>query len=254
MSWILLTRARSGKPDRLASLLTEAGLEVVHCPTIEVAPPESYTSLDTALRSLNSYDWALFTSRNAVESCVERLKQLNLAFPDHVKVLAVGRSTAEILESHHIHVSLIPKQFNSEAAVEALSEHLVSVTGLRFFFPRAAKGRQTLIEQLTRMGAEVDLVEAYRTVVAEESRTTIVQLFAQSTPRVAVFASPSAVQNLAEILAPSPLSEALNGTLTACIGPVTANALVEAGLSVDIYPVEATAEALGRAIIERLQG
>lgn len=253
MSWVLLTRAHSCT-DHLASMLAEAGIEVVYCPTIKIEPPESYTSLDKSLRSIDSYDWALFTSRNAVERCVERLKHLNLVFPDCVEVLAIGRATAKILKSHHIPVSLIPKQFNAEAAVEALSERLGSVTGLRFFFPRAARGRHILVERLTEMGAEVDLVEAYRTVVAEESRVTIERLFLERSPSIVVFASPSAVHGLAELLAPRPLSEALKESLTACIGPVTASALVEAGLGVDIQPAEATAEALGKAIIERMQG
>ncbi len=253
MALVLLTRTRSGEPDPLASMLTEAGIDLIYCPTIKIAPPESYDGLDTALSNLNSYDWALFTSRNAVESCVERLKHLGLKFSDCIEVLAVGRSTAERLRSTGIRVSLVPREFNADAAVEALSEHLGSVAGLRFFFPRAARGRQTLVERLREMGAEVDLVEAYRTLVAEESKASIERLFVEKVPNVAVFASPSAVQSLAEMLAPKPLSEALKGVLTASIGPVTANAIVAAGLSVDIQPKEATAEMLGKAIIERLQ-
>lgn len=254
MASVLLTRTRSGEPDPLASMLAEAGIELIYCPTIKIVPPESYDGLDTALRNLDSYDWALFTSRNAVASCVERLKHLELRFSDRIEVLAVGRSTAERLQSTGIRVSLVPREFNADAAVEALSERLGSVAGLRFFFPRAARGRPTLVERLREMGAEVDLVEAYRTLIAEESRASIERLFAENAPSVAVFASPSAVQSLAEMLAPRPLSEALKGTLIASIGTVTTNAIVEAGLSVDIQPIEATAEMLGRAIIERLRG
>ncbi|MCS6885633.1 MAG: uroporphyrinogen-III synthase [Acidobacteriota bacterium] len=247
--YVLLTGTKR-QDDPLASILTAAGAIVAHCPMVKIVPPQSYTQLDKALRELESYDWALFTSRYAVESCIERLAHLSLSFPSRLSVLAVGRSTAKILFQNDIKVSLMPEIFNAEAAVSALLEKLESVKGLKFFFPRSAQGRETLIDRLSALGAYVHFVEAYQTVVPEDAKTSLAKLL-ERCPDVVTFASPSAVRNLAELLLPIPLYQALCSSLIACIGPVTAAAVKEQGLPVDIVAEEASSEALAKAVLSR---
>ena len=54
--------------------LERYGAEVIVCPTIEIVEPESYERLDEAIDHLYGYDWLIFTSANAIEYFLRRLK------------------------------------------------------------------------------------------------------------------------------------------------------------------------------------
>ena len=62
---ILVTRAAK-QAGKLSEGLRALGAEAVEVPVIEICPPASYEPLDDALRRVDSYDWLLFTSMNAV--------------------------------------------------------------------------------------------------------------------------------------------------------------------------------------------
>jgi Tol biopolymer transport system component len=62
----LVTRTRE-QAATLAALLGEAGAEVIECPAIRIAPPESLAPLDDALARLETYDWLVLTSVNGVD-------------------------------------------------------------------------------------------------------------------------------------------------------------------------------------------
>src|SRR5919202_6035613 len=71
---VMITRAREQAAEFAASL-EGYGARVVSCPTIEIAPPESYAALDDAIENLFGYDWLVFTSANAVEHFMRRFKE-----------------------------------------------------------------------------------------------------------------------------------------------------------------------------------
>src|SRR5919107_5138927 len=70
---VMITRARAQAAE-FAAALEGYGARVVSCPTIEIAPPESYAELDEAVENLFGYDWLVFTSANAVEHFRRRLE------------------------------------------------------------------------------------------------------------------------------------------------------------------------------------
>src|SRR5207248_11067337 len=67
---IVVTRARE-QASELKRLFEESGATVIQFPTIEIAPPESYESLDQAIDE--RFDWLVFTSPNRVSAFFERL-------------------------------------------------------------------------------------------------------------------------------------------------------------------------------------
>ena len=69
---ILITRARQ-QAGRFATLLEEAGGQVLLVPTIVVEPPDSWAPLDLALARAGEFQWAVFTSVNGVEMVRRRL-------------------------------------------------------------------------------------------------------------------------------------------------------------------------------------
>ena len=98
---VLITRARAQSAQTTARL-ESLGASVIYCPTIEIAPPTSWTALDASIKELEEYDWIVFTSANAVEFFFSRLWQIR---DDGARTLgnlvccAIGPATAEALET-----------------------------------------------------------------------------------------------------------------------------------------------------------
>ena len=160
---ILVTRS-AGQASLFADLLTSQGASVIEMPTLTIAPPTSWQMLDQAIADLNSYNWLILTSANAVESFFGRLQKsgkdsraLHL-----LKVAVVGRKTAEVLANYGIKPDLVPTDFVADALVEALIKQNHVLTNQKMLFPRVESGgREILVEQLQQHGAIVDAIAAY---------------------------------------------------------------------------------------------
>src|ERR1044071_7438506 len=70
---VVVTRA-AAQAAEFVKEIEEYGAKVIVCPTIEIAEPESYERLDEAIDHLYGYDWLIFTSSNAIEFFLRRLK------------------------------------------------------------------------------------------------------------------------------------------------------------------------------------
>src|SRR4030042_7068747 len=160
---ILITRARQQSGD-FATQLKKLGAEVVEFPTIEIVPPIRWKELDRAVDQLNSYDWILFTSANGVHIFWQRLRERGKSprLPSSLKVCAIGPATANQLKEKGVSVHYIPKEFIAESILEGFEKMLINEK--RILLARAKKARDILPKGLRKMGAEVDVVETYRTV------------------------------------------------------------------------------------------
>ena len=130
---IVITRAAS-QSSELRSQLEDLGARVIECPTIQVVPPKSWKPVDDAIRQLNTYDWLLFTSANAVEQFMDRMGQRRPA----IRIAVVGSSTAAKLADWRLQASLVPNEFRAEGLLKMFPENLV---GTRILFPRAEVAR-----------------------------------------------------------------------------------------------------------------
>ena len=103
--------------------LEAAGAEVIAIPAIEIAPPDSYVALDTALQQILSYDWLVLTSANAVGAIVERARHLSIPITNlsAVFIAAIGNATADALTRLGLAVELTPPQAVAESLAAALS-------------------------------------------------------------------------------------------------------------------------------------
>jgi len=166
------------------------GSDVVHLPLIKILPPsDNYRSLDSAIKRLNEYDWLVFTSQTAVERFFERIT--HGSWRKAPKIAAVGPTTAEKVRSYGRRVDLMPGlDFNSAELARKLL--IFKVQGLKILFPRAKEGKDALVKELSRMGAHVDLVEAYRTVPNKINVKKWKALFKKRPPDEVVIQSESA--------------------------------------------------------------
>ena len=76
---VLVTRARE-QAEPLSAALRAAGAVPVEFPAIRIEPAADYTALDEALRAVQRYDWAIFTSVNAIAHVERRLQSLGLSW------------------------------------------------------------------------------------------------------------------------------------------------------------------------------
>ena len=228
---VLVTRARH-QAGALSSELAKLGAETIEIPAIEILPPLSYGLLDEALRNLQRYEWLVVTSANSVraivERCGERCAGMGIAPADfaYLKVAAVGRSTARTLEKAGLRASVVPKEYVAESLLEALPGEL---SGNRVLIARAEVARDVIPDALRRRGAEVDVVEAYRTVVPRDSVDKIREVFANTSPDAATFTSSSTVTNFFHLLREAGYDRPPDGLRAISIGPVTSATLREFG-------------------------
>ena len=247
---VMVTRSRS-QASALSELLSREGAKPLEVPTIEIRPLNDYNELDEALGDLPEYDWVLFVSANAVEAVFLRMDKLKLdarAFGP-AKVAAIGTATAVALEGRGIAADYIPKESVSESVVEGLGT--LGLEGATVLLPRTDIGGEALSEGLATYGAKVREVTAYRTVTPDDAAERAAEVLAQDVD-VATFTSSSTVGNLVTLLNGD--LQRLRGAKIACIGPVTAAAAKEAGLTVDIVAEESTIGGLVKAIEEHYGG
>jgi uroporphyrinogen III methyltransferase / synthase len=254
---ILITRARTQSAD-IISRLEALGATVIHCPTIEVVPPDSWASLDASIDRIRQYDWIVFTSANGVRFFFQRLTARHIESRRALSscvICAIGPATARALDKAGSSAQVIASDSKSEGALKAIVNHLgaaAGVQGLRFLIPRARIARDVLPTELRKLGAQVDAVDAYQTVKPDLAREEIISLFKTKRIDAITFTSPSTVSNFAELVGLKDLSELLKSTLVACIGPITARTAARFGLRKTLQPRLHNAIALVEVIVESL--
>jgi uroporphyrinogen-III synthase len=150
------------------------------------------------------------------------------------------------VEALHLKVDLMGKEYVAEGLLDAFAAH--DLAGKRVLLPRAAVARDLVPVELTRRGAQVDVVEAYRTVVPEEGAARVGNLFSTPhQPDCITFTSSSTVQNFVAMAGTS----SLEGIQVVSIGPVTSKTARSLGLSVDAEAQPYTIDGLVGAILER---
>ncbi len=242
---VLVSRAR-GQAGALSAKLRELGARVLEIPFIEIRPPRSYRPLDDALRHVTSYDWLILTSVNGVQALFARLQKLRMAPQDlsSLKIAAIGPATRREIEQHGLRVRVMPQEYVAESVVEALR---AKVKGKRVLLVRARVARDVIPRELRTLGAEVDVIEAYETVVPKTSRARLRAVLnnPMRCPDVITFTSSSTARNFVQLWGRKPLPA---GIECASIGPVTSATLREMGLGVDIEARDYTMAGLVEAI------
>ncbi len=248
---ILVGRARH-QAGVLSDQLRKLGAEVIEIPFIEIRKPKSFKPLDAALRNLATHDWLILTSVNGVEAMWDRMgkKHLTNAALKQVRIAAIGPATRKAIEQRGGRVEVVPKEYVAESVVHSLKS---KVKGKRVLLVRAKVARDVIPHELRKAGAQVDVVEAYETIVPRSSRARLRAALKnpKKRPHVVTFTSSSTVRNFVELLGPAQKARhrLLAEIRMASIGPVTSQTLRELGLPVDISAKEFTIPGLIKVIV-----
>jgi uroporphyrinogen III methyltransferase / synthase len=257
---VVVTRARA-QASGLAKRLRGLGAEVVELPAIRIEPKIESDEVRSAVERIRGYTLIVLTSPNGVRLLFEAMRAAGLdaralAIPEkqHVgetgsdavaatgtTVAAIGPGTARALAKCGIAADVVPERFVAESLIEALGE--IDVSGKRVLVARAAEARDVIPEHLSGRGAEVDVVALYETVREEPSPETVEA--AQNADYV-TFTSSSTVRNLTEALG----DRFPKAARIVSIGPVTSEAVVDAGHEVHAEAKRHDIDGLVAALLE----
>jgi len=251
---VVITRAHH-QAAPLARELEALGATVISIPTIEVRPPQSFQPLDKALRFIQKYDWLILTSVNGVDALRRRLDKAGIAASAlrHLSIAAIGPATRDALVALGLTVRVVPPEYVAEAVVEALRSE---VKGKKVLLIRAKVARDVIPRELSALGAEVEVVEAYETVVPPNSAKRMAEHMegGRLQADAITFTSPSTVHNFAALLAAGHSPKAvLSGVRIASIGPVTTAALADLGLQPHAQAETYTIPGIARALADSFQ-
>lgn len=161
------------RPARQAAcfmqMLRDRGAATVAFPALAVEPVTLAAAGPPAL-SLDTFDWVVYTSANAVEESLPQLGQ-----PMKARVAAIGRATARSLAAAGVKVHALPA---SGADSEGLLAHpeLAEPRGQRILIVKGVGGRDVLRAGLAARGAVVKTAEIYRRVQPAPSTEALEEL------------------------------------------------------------------------------
>jgi uroporphyrinogen III methyltransferase / synthase len=242
---IVVTRAQD-QAGELSERLRCLGADAIELPVISIQPPQDSARLDHAIAHLADYDWLIFTSVNGVRSFVEHLDRSPLDLRSlKAKICAIGPATRRAIEDLHLKVDLMPTEYVAENLVATFAAE--QLNGKLILLPQAALARDVIPVELSKLGAKVDVVEAYCNSVPEDTAARAREIFTTGTkPHWITFTSSSTVDNTISAAG----RPALEGVRIASIGPVTSSTVRKHGLNVDVEAKNFTLDGLIQAILE----
>jgi uroporphyrinogen III methyltransferase/synthase len=247
---VVITRAR-GQAGELAGVLRGYGAHVIEFPTIKIVPPDSWDPVDRAIGNLEAYHWIIFTSTNGVRFFLKRLRlrKRRLGEFTNPRFCAIGPRTAQEIEKAGAKVDVVPDQYCAEALVQRLG--CEDLGGRRILLARAKKARDVVPRELRKLGAAVDVVEVYQTVMPNVSKKEIERVFRSDRIDLITFTSSSTVNHFIHMYEEKGgLRNPLAGVAIAAIGPITADTLQRRGILPHIVPSSFTIRALTEAIVD----
>jgi len=189
---LVVTRP-AAQASRFLALAHAAGAVCIPYPTLQI----DRIALDDATRARlqsRTWDWAIFTSANAVESALERCPA-----PLATRHAAIGRATARALEQHGVRVDTRPERANSEGLLDL--PQFAALAGRAVLLVKGSGGRALLRDALRARGADVLELEVYRRSFTAPAAAATAQLhlaLASPGPLVVVVTSAEVLQSLLE--------------------------------------------------------
>jgi uroporphyrinogen III methyltransferase / synthase len=223
---VIVTRARA-QASELSRQLDALGAEAVELPAIRIEPRIDSKEVREAIESLHTYALVCITSPNGAHLLFEAMatQGRDSRALANASVAAIGSGTEAALAAGGILADIVPERFVAEQLVEELEK--LQLNGKPVLIARAAEARELLPEALRKRGAQVDEVALYETVAEkpdpeelERARDAdFITFTSSSTVRNFMAASPNGIPESARIIS---------------IGPITSQAIREAGLTVDV--------------------
>jgi uroporphyrinogen III methyltransferase/synthase len=241
---IVVTRA-TPQAAVLSEKLRELGAEVIEMPATQIARLD-LAPLRAAIDKISDNDWLIFTSQNGVAIFWEQLlgRGRDARALAGLKIAAVGPATAGALLERGITVDVIPPRFVAEGLLEIMRAR-DDVGGTKVLYVTAEGAREVLSRELRQLGADVTVVEAYRSIADGEGAEKLARVIEAGKVDLATFTSASAVRGYIDAVG----EDLALRVPAASIGPQTSDALRDAGIEVKVDARESTIDGLVSAVL-----
>ena len=197
---VVVTRA-ANQQGEAKRLLEAEGARVLDLPALVIGPPDDWGPLDDALDELEDFHWLVFSSANGVQAVEQRLQQRGSCLarrPDSLKIAAVGRKTAALLDGLGAPADFVPPRFVADSLIENFP---VSGFGLRMLLPRVQSGGRTLLADVfAKAGVRVVEVAAYESRCPETMPEPTAEAIAAEDVDVICFSSGKTASHSAQLL------------------------------------------------------
>ena len=228
---IMVTREKETSSE-FAELLASCGAKTIEFPTIQIKPIRDTGEQQLSVRNLGDYDFLVFTSVNGVSNYFEVLASCGKDSRDlkGKKIIAIGEKTSEELLKYNLTTDYMPAVYTAEGII-SLAEKL-NLDGKKILIPRALVARELLPDTLRAMGATVEVLCVYETLVPDYTKEELDLMkmrFSDAEIDLVTFTSSSTITNFFSLLGKDP--ELFDKTGFACIGPVTAATLFGHGFT-----------------------
>ncbi|MEO8575373.1 MAG: uroporphyrinogen-III C-methyltransferase [Gemmatimonadales bacterium] len=245
---VVVTRA-SQQSSTLSDRLSEIGADVIEMPAMRIARLDLSPLREVIVR-LDDYTWLIFTSQNAVKIFWEQLLGAgrDARALAGLTIAAVGPATAGALLEHGIAVDVIPERFVAEGLLEKLEER-DDLAGARVLYVTSEGSREVLPDGLTAMGADVNVIHAYRSIRNQEDATKLTRALEAGTVNLVTFASASAVRGYVDAVG----EEMALKAPAVSIGPQTTEAVNAVGIELAGEADESTTDGLIAAVVRALK-
>jgi uroporphyrinogen-III synthase len=158
------------------------------------------------ISEIESYDWAIFISSNAVQNGMPRMVKRGI--PTNLKFAAIGPVTSSELQGFGVKDVLTPSshiqdgdkskvRFDSESLL-ALSE-MTDVACKKILIVRGIGGRDVLAETLKTRGAQVSFAECYQRINPQTNCDLLAQLYSEKKLHGIVVTSSEAMRHLLDL-------------------------------------------------------
>ena len=220
---VAITRPKD-RAKKACEIVEKLGGIPVLAPTLDLKPVNTQSLKDLVARK-DELDWIVFTSPTTIVS-------LNKFYPDFIesldcKLAVIGNKTGKLAEKNGLTVDLMPDDFTAEGLIEEFAK--MKITGKTIGIPRTASARSTLPEGLEKLGNEVILAEAYKSLfpMDNEKVKQLISKIENNEIDAITFTSPLTVENFFTIAEDKQkIAKLLNDNLlTVSIGPITAKVL-----------------------------
>ena len=153
-------------------------VNIIHKPLIQIQ------GLSFNEHLLNhSYDWLIFSSKNAVKYFYAYLKSVKVK-----KVAVIGAKTAQYCQDLNIHVDFLPQDFSQEGFLAEFQNK-----DQKILLPSSQYARPKLANQLNKYN-DVTKIDLYRPVAHQQHIEEVKQLVKEKHIDAITFSSSSAVR------------------------------------------------------------
>jgi uroporphyrinogen-III synthase len=194
---IVITRP-AGQSGTLARLVERHGGCPILFPVISILPVDDPTRVNRIIDALETFDFAIFISPNAVERGMAAIRARR-SLPSSVQMVAIGGASARALRERGVSSVVAPRARSDSEALLELPE-LTEVHGKRIAIFRGEGGRAFLGDTLTGRGASVEYAECYRRAKPDVNVDELVASWSATAVAGVVATSSEGLRNLADML------------------------------------------------------